>query len=126
MRLGVVHVIEQFSQPRLLQSASPTAPAIGAVAGDSITIGQALKATALTAGDNPIDQSDAAAIQAAEVRATESTVITPGGIAATAQSAADLNTRIAGDEDKTILADVLTVHFNKKECYLLLYMLLEL
>lgn len=118
-------MIEQFSQPRPLQSASPTAPAIGAVAGDSITVGQALEATALTAGDKPIDQSDAAAIQAAEVRATGSTVIAPGGIAATAQSAADLNARIAGDEDKTTLADVLTVHFNK-ECYLLLYMLLEL
>lgn len=50
--------------------ASPAALASTAVTGRAITIGQAPEATALTAGDKPVDQSDAAAIQAAEVRAT--------------------------------------------------------
>lgn len=70
------------------------------------TIGEALEATAFSAGDKAVDQSDAAAIQAAEVRATGR--IEPGGVAATAQSAADSNPRIP-DEAKTKLSDVLSV-----------------
>ncbi|KAI3962003.1 hypothetical protein MKX01_021886 [Papaver californicum] len=73
-----------------------------------ITIGEALEATALTAGDKPVDQSDAAAIQAAEVRATGRNVITPGGVAAAAQAAATFNARVSRDEEKTTLGDVLT------------------
>ncbi|KAG6426901.1 hypothetical protein SASPL_111140 [Salvia splendens] len=38
-------------------------------AGDAVTIGEALEATALSAGNKPVDKSDVAAIQAAEVRA---------------------------------------------------------
>nr|AST13897.1 late embryogenisis abundant protein 12 [Betula platyphylla] len=55
-----------------------------------------------------VDQSDASAIQAAEVRATGVNVITPGGLASTAQSAAIYNARIHRDEDKIKLRDVLT------------------
>ncbi|CAM8888098.1 unnamed protein product [Rhodiola kirilowii] len=73
-----------------------------------ITIGEALEATALTAGDKPVDWSDAAAIQAAEVRATGRTTIIAGGLAAAAQSAATMNARITKDEEKTKLADILT------------------
>ncbi|MCL7030348.1 hypothetical protein MKW94_010591 [Papaver nudicaule] len=76
--------------------------------GGKITIGEALEATALTAGDKPVDQSDAAAIQAAEVRATGRNVITPGGVAAAAQAAATHNARVLRDEDKTRLGDILT------------------
>ncbi|XP_022991963.1 late embryogenesis abundant protein D-34-like [Cucurbita maxima] len=75
---------------------------------DSITIGEALEASAMSAGDKPIDQSDAAAIQAAEVRATGKNEITPGSIGAEAQSAASLNTRAMRDQDKTTLGDILT------------------
>ena len=78
----------------------------------AITIGEALEATAQTAGNKPVEQSDAAAIQAAEVRATGSNVIIPGGVAATAQSAASYNE--AGqlrDEDKIKLGHVLTVNY---------------
>lgn len=75
----------------------------------AITIGEALEATARTAGEKPVDQSDAAAIQAAEVRATGSNVITPGGLAATAQSAASFNAAIERDENKIKLRDILTV-----------------
>lgn len=77
----------------------------------AITIGEALEATAQTVGDKPVEQSDAAAIQAAEVRATGCNVITPGGLAATAQSAASLNAGIDKDENKIKLRDVLTVVF---------------
>ncbi|KAF5192861.1 Late embryogenesis abundant protein [Thalictrum thalictroides] len=76
---------------------------------DKITIGEALEVSALTAGEKPVDQSDAAAIQAAEVRATHSNVIIPGGVAAMAQSAANVNARMChSNEDKTKLADILT------------------
>lgn len=51
-----------------------------------LTIGEALEATVQTSGYKPVDRSAAAAIQAAEVRATGSNVITLGGLAATAQS----------------------------------------
>lgn len=75
----------------------------------TITIGEALEAAVLTAGNKPVEWSDAAAIQAAEVRATGRTNIMPGGVAASAQSAATLNARVNSDDEKTTLADVLTV-----------------
>lgn len=75
-----------------------------------ITIGEALEATALTAGHRPVDYSDAAAIQAAEVRATGRTNIVPGGVAAAAQSAATRNARLPRDEDKTKLGEILSVN----------------
>ena len=74
-----------------------------------ITIGEALEATALTAGKKPVEWSDAAAIQAAEVRATGRTSIMPGGVAAAAQSAATLNARATKEEDKTKLGHILSV-----------------
>ncbi|MFS8018629.1 putative Late embryogenesis abundant protein, SMP subgroup [Helianthus anomalus] len=72
-----------------------------------ITIGEALEATALTAGSRPVDYSDAAAIQAAEVRATGRTNIVPGGVAAAAQSAATRNARLTRDDEKTKLSEIL-------------------
>ncbi|XP_024021223.1 late embryogenesis abundant protein D-34-like [Morus notabilis] len=92
-------VVGQYVQPT---------PAMQAAVVSAITIGEALEATAKTAGDKPVDQSDAAAIQAAEVRATGSNVITPGGLAATAQSAASFNAAIERDENKIKLRDILT------------------
>ncbi|KAK9933280.1 hypothetical protein M0R45_020481 [Rubus argutus] len=55
-------VIGQYVQP------TPVAPAAagGFMQQNAITIGEALEASAQTAGDRPVDQSDAAAIQAAE------------------------------------------------------------
>lgn len=94
------------------QRAPLSAPYIGqSVGGGSsqITIGEALEATAMTAGQKPVEWSDAAAIQAAEVRATGRTNIVPGGVAAAAQSAATLNARATRDEDKTKLVDILAV-----------------
>ncbi|KAK8565385.1 hypothetical protein V6N12_058948 [Hibiscus sabdariffa] len=72
-----------------------------------ITIGEALEVAALSASDKPIDQSDAAAIQAAEMRATGSSEISPGGIASEAQSAAVRNSQTNRFEDRATLSDVL-------------------
>ena len=61
---------------------------------DPITVGEALETAAFTAADKPVDQSDAAAIQAAEMRATRSNEVLPGGIASEAQFAATRNSRM--------------------------------
>lgn len=87
-----------------MQDGSPS-PAI--VAGGGITIGEALEAAAISVGDKPVDMSDAAAIQAAEVRATGRAQVMPDGIGAEAQSAATLNPQIMRDQDKTKLGDIL-------------------
>ncbi|XP_057780775.1 late embryogenesis abundant protein D-34-like [Salvia miltiorrhiza] len=75
---------------------------------DAVTIGEALEATALSAGNKPVDKSDVAAIQAAEVRATGLGHVVAGGVGAEAQSAAAHNMQTTRDEEKTTLADVLT------------------
>lgn len=77
--------------------------------GTKITIGEALEATVLTAGDKPVERSDAAAIQAAETRATGMNATVPGGIAAQALAAADANARETRNEGKTKLRDILSV-----------------
>ncbi|KAM1468444.1 hypothetical protein ACFX2I_033403 [Malus domestica] len=98
-------VVGQYRQRAPLAAPNTIQP-VGGSAGQ-ITIGEALEATAMTAGQKPVEYSDAAAIQAAEVRATGRTNIVPGGVAAAAQSAATLNARATKDEEKTKLADIL-------------------
>ncbi|KAG2554621.1 late embryogenesis abundant protein D-34-like [Panicum virgatum] len=83
------------------------AAAAGVSDNRKVTIGEALEATALAAGDEPVERSDAAAIQAAEARATGLDANVPGGLAAQAQSAAAANAWAARDVDKTTLGDVL-------------------
>ncbi|XP_030543436.1 late embryogenesis abundant protein D-34-like [Rhodamnia argentea] len=97
-------VVGQYVEPTPVQHSEPAA----VVEQSAITIGEALEAVALTVGGKPVEQSDAAAIQAAEVRATGSNVISPGGLAASAQSAAAHNEGVDRDEDKIKLGDVLT------------------
>ncbi|KDP23618.1 hypothetical protein JCGZ_23451 [Jatropha curcas] len=106
---GQMQIAEQYSNRAQIQSLPTTItfPQGGVSGCGGITIGEALEATALTAGQKPVEWSDAAAIQAAEVRATGRTTISPGGVAAAAQSAATLNARATRDEDKTKLADIL-------------------
>ncbi|OIV90824.1 hypothetical protein TanjilG_15557 [Lupinus angustifolius] len=107
----LAEVVEQFSQKVSLGIMTPPSVVeemgIGGGGSPGITIGEALEATALTAGKKPVEWSDAAAIQAAEVRATGRTNIVPGGVAAAAQSAATLNARLTKDEEKTKLGDIL-------------------
>ncbi|GLT60785.1 hypothetical protein SLA2020_335350 [Shorea laevis] len=98
-------VVDEYSQRLPL---APPSTMEQEVSGGAITIGEALQATALTAGQKPVDRSDAAAIQAAEVRATGRTNVLPGGVAAAAQSAATHNARATRDEDKTKLGEILS------------------
>ncbi|XP_031475486.1 late embryogenesis abundant protein D-34-like [Nymphaea colorata] len=91
-------VVGQFSTP--VPEPSP------AVTG-SFTIGDALEAASVTCGDKPVTQSDASAIQAAEMRATGSNAVRPGGVAASAMSAADANERTGDELQKTTLGEVL-------------------
>ncbi|KAF7041270.1 hypothetical protein CFC21_051089 [Triticum aestivum] len=84
-------------------------PARGAAGDDTkMTIGEALEAAGYAAGDRPVEHSDAAAIQAAKVRATGQDVYIPGDLAAQAQSAADANLWAARDEEKAKLGEVLS------------------
>lgn len=63
-----------------------------AEATDAVTVGEALQAAAQTAaGDRPVGLADAAAVQAAEMRATGLGGNLPGGVAAAAQQAAETN-----------------------------------
>lgn len=116
--------MEQLSQNAPMNTMTPASLVkdMSAGADGGVTIGEALEATALTAGQKPVEWSDAAAIQAAEVRATGRTNIVPGGVAAAAQSAATLNARTTKEEDKTKLGDILAVHTRhfftfKESCY---------
>ncbi|KFK42672.1 hypothetical protein AALP_AA1G024900 [Arabis alpina] len=88
------------------QPNDPTVVTMGSV--DTVTIGEALEATALSFGDKPVDRQDAAAIQAAETRATGEFKTCPGGLAAAAQLAAATNERTVLEEGKVTIADILT------------------
>ncbi|XP_075507591.1 late embryogenesis abundant protein D-34-like [Primulina tabacum] len=95
-------IVGRYGQPREVTRANPD------VDPDACTIGEALEATAISAAYKPVDESDAAAIQAAEARAAGLGHVVPGGLGAEAKSAAEHNARIARDEGKTTLEDVLT------------------
>ncbi|RVW54766.1 Late embryogenesis abundant protein D-34 [Vitis vinifera] len=64
-------VVGEYARPPPVAMTSPAS----ALDRDAITIGEALQATALSAGNKPVDQSDAAAIQVAEMRATGSSEV---------------------------------------------------
>ncbi|XP_052208419.1 late embryogenesis abundant protein D-34-like [Diospyros lotus] len=96
-------VVGQYYDATPLQQGTAPATALQS----QITMGEALEAAASVVGDKPVNQSDAAALRAAEARATGINIITPGGVAAAAQSAASYNTAVDSDEDKVKLADVL-------------------
>lgn len=104
----MVQVVGRYGLPTDVKMHQPQPPSREEP--DAITIGEALEATAISAGDKPIDKSDAAAIQAAEVRATGLGHVVTGGLGAEAQSAAAYNAQSTRDEDKAKLGDVLTVN----------------
>ena len=71
---------------------------------DAVTVGEALQAAASEA---PVGLADAAAVQAAETRATGLGRVVPGGVAAGAQKAAGRNMGLDGDEEEKVgLRDV--------------------
>ncbi|CAA6662786.1 unnamed protein product [Spirodela intermedia] len=87
---------------------TPVGPPLRAANAGSVTIGEALEVAALVAGDEAVEQSDAAAIQAAEARATGLHETPLGGVAAVAQSAAEMNAHTQWQSGKTTLREVLT------------------
>lgn len=102
----------QPNRPQPKQRDAPDVPmnmGSAAIDGDPITIGEALEAAAISAGEKAVDQNDADAISAAEIRATGEDSVRPGGVGATAQSAATLNSHFTRREDMAKLSDVLTV-----------------
>ncbi|XP_021897121.1 late embryogenesis abundant protein D-34-like isoform X2 [Carica papaya] len=101
-------VVGQYVEPTPVGTVVGGTVAVDAAEQAAITIGEALEATAQTAGNKPVDQGDASAIQAAEVRATGSNVIIPGGLASSAHSAAAYNATVDRDVDKIKLGDLLT------------------
>ncbi|XP_039002244.1 late embryogenesis abundant protein 47-like [Hibiscus syriacus] len=115
-----IRVTGQHSQVAPLSSGTYSASGQSGGAGgpvSPITIGEALEATALTAGKKPVDWSDAAAIQAnateklqsdkaatkgdaegvkvAEMSNDPTLTTHPAGVAATVATAARLNDKIA-------------------------------
>ncbi|MFS8022368.1 putative Late embryogenesis abundant protein, SMP subgroup [Helianthus anomalus] len=86
------------SEPKLPvvgQYVHPTSAPVSLKSGGEglVTMGEALEAAALSAAEKPVEQSDAAAIQAAEVRATKHMQVIPGGVVAKAHGAASQNAR---------------------------------
>lgn len=79
----------------------------------AVTIGEALQGVALSpAGDRPVDHADAAAVRAAESRATGQREVVPGGVAAAAQRAVEANAEARSEGEKaepttTLIRDVL-------------------
>ncbi|KAF7109659.1 hypothetical protein CFC21_109876 [Triticum aestivum] len=73
-----------------------------------VTIGEAMEAAALSAGDRPLEEADAAAIRAAETQAQGADEVMPGGLADQAWAAASANAWAERDEDKITVSDVLS------------------
>ncbi|XP_010556781.1 PREDICTED: late embryogenesis abundant protein 3-like [Tarenaya hassleriana] len=82
----------------------------GTAGGDTVTIGEALEAAAISIGDKPVDRKDAAAIHTAETIVTGGKTV-PGGVAAAAEAAAAMNEMNV--ESKVTIADVLTDAMDK-------------
>ncbi|KAI4311282.1 hypothetical protein MLD38_036187 [Melastoma candidum] len=93
-------VVRQFVE------AGPIRQVQGAVV-TKVMFGEALEAVAQTVGDKPVDRGDAAAIHVVVQMATGVDTVLPGGITASAQSAAAYNEATLRDEDKIKLAHVL-------------------
>ena len=74
-----------------------------------VTIGEAMEAAALSAGDRPLQEADAAAIRAAERQAQGTDEVMPGGLGDQAWAAASANAWAERDEDKITISDVLSV-----------------
>ncbi|XP_065041376.1 late embryogenesis abundant protein D-34-like [Musa acuminata AAA Group] len=88
-------VVSQFAVP---------APSEAKGAGDEVTIGQALKAAGMTAGDRPVGRANKAAVQVAEVRATGLGGPLAGGLGS---AAAEANARVGNAAQRATIGDVL-------------------
>ncbi|CAM0910518.1 unnamed protein product [Alopecurus aequalis] len=72
-----------------------------------VTIGEAMEAAALSSGNRPVEEADAAAIRAAETQAMGASEVMPGGLADEAWAAASANAWAEREEDKITIGDVL-------------------
>ncbi|MQM18082.1 hypothetical protein Taro_051068 [Colocasia esculenta] len=97
-------VVGEYFTPAPVGTTTPA----GTLTSGALTIGEALEAAALTAGEKPVAKSDAAAIQVAEMRATGLRETQPGGVAAEAQAAADLNAWTPWESEETSLGEVVS------------------
>ncbi|BBN16476.1 hypothetical protein MPTK1_7g06630 [Marchantia polymorpha subsp. ruderalis] len=104
---GVTMDISYVAGSPVQGSTIPTPTDPGIINIDAVTIGEALEAAAVGAGDKVIDESDARAILSAEARATGVSKPVRGGVGSVAQSAAELNHRVVNASEQTTLADVL-------------------
>jgi hypothetical protein len=119
MRIHVMQPVGQYTEAVEDDAADGAAAEVGELGGGGqagaardgtkITIGEALEATAFSAGDQPVEPSDAAAIAAAEARASGTDEAPPDGLAARARAAADANALALREEDRATLRDVLAV-----------------
>ncbi len=101
-QLPGMNVTTEYVAGQPIRSAFRPAPAdYPTAASTDVTIGEALEAAAMRAGDKPVELSDAIAVQAAERRATGN------GVASATQSAAVVNARLPYQK-KTTLGDVLS------------------
>lgn len=75
--------------------------------GAAITIGEALEAAAGSMGEKPVDHHDAAAISAAEMRATGMNAASPDSLGVAAEAAAMVNDRIMDNADKTTVSEII-------------------
>ncbi|XP_010679062.2 late embryogenesis abundant protein 31 [Beta vulgaris subsp. vulgaris] len=96
------------SQPSHAQMESAlSVEGMGDIGATGVTMGEALEAAAEAVGDKPVDHSDAAAIQVAEMIATGTNAALGSGLGAEAQAAATVNEQMMYDEDKTKLSDII-------------------
>ncbi|CAJ1958435.1 unnamed protein product [Sphenostylis stenocarpa] len=108
---GVSTVNHSNVQEKCVQHQVPVVPTdIGSAAidGDPITIGEALEAVAISAGDKAVDQNDAAEIRIAEIRASGEKSVRSGCLGEMAQEAATFNSQQMRVQDMTKLSDILT------------------
>uniref|UniRef100_A0A0E0CUY0 SMP domain-containing protein n=1 Tax=Oryza meridionalis TaxID=40149 RepID=A0A0E0CUY0_9ORYZ len=105
---GGGHIVTEFVAGQVTQfviDVSPTAVGHYVEQDDGAAVVAGVAGAA--PGAVPVERRDAAAIQAAEAKATGMDTYMPGGLAAQAQSAAAANLWTARDADKTKLGDVL-------------------
>ncbi|CAL9751401.1 unnamed protein product [Musa acuminata subsp. burmannicoides] len=101
-------LITTVSGGQVVSQLAVPAPSEAKGAGDGVTIGLALEAAGMTAGDRPVGRADKAAVQAAEVRATGLGGPLAGGLGSAADAAAEANARVGNAAQRAKIGDVLT------------------
>ncbi|KAL2935695.1 Late embryogenesis abundant protein 32 [Bienertia sinuspersici] len=98
-------VVGQYVDPNFTGKSEPPPPPTPEV--ESVSIGEALEAVALCAGDHAVDNADAAAIEIAEKRALGTDTSPHGGLGEEARHAATWNSQTLRCEIRTTMDDIL-------------------